>query len=231
MTSRGLLLPLWLLLGGVAAAEPLDPEVLRTTAGDFLTAQARALHGERAVVNVGRLDPRLRLESCDQPLEAFLPPSGRTLGNTVVGVRCPGTQGWTIYVPAEVGALVPVVVSARPLGRGDLLGAGDLTLAERDLSELPPGYLPTLPEAVGKRMRRPVTAGMPLTGTMLEAPVLVQRGQQVTVLAETGGVSVRIAGKALGNGAEGDRVRVQNTTSSRIVEGTVTATGIVRVDP
>lgn len=232
MRSLGALLPLWLALGvPAAAAATQDPEQIRGAAEAFLTEYARDLHGDRAFVQTGRLDPRLRLAACEGTLEAFLPPGGRTLGSTVVGVRCPATQGWTVYVPGEIGAMVPVVIAARPLGRGDLLSPRDLTVTERNASELPPGYLPAAAEALGKRMRRPVTAGTPLTGSLLEAPVLVRRGQQVTVLAETAGVSVRIAGKALGNGAEGQRVRVQNLSSTRVVEGTVVADGLVRVDP
>ena len=60
--------------------------------------------------------------------------------------------------------------------------------------------------------------------------MLVRRGQRVTVLAQGRGIQVRTNGKALGDAAKGERVRVENTTSRRVVEGVAIADGVVRVN-
>ena len=61
--------------------------------------------------------------------------------------------------------------------------------------------------------------------------VLVRRGQIVTLVAGGGPVEIRTTGKALADGAAGERVRVRNERSNRIVEGVVAEDGTVRVNP
>lgn len=203
---------------------------IQAAARAFLVEHLQRTQGVTPEVEDGRLDPRLQLARCELPLEAFLPPGGRASGNTTVGVRCSGGQPWTLYVPVRVAVSGPVVVVTRPLARGDLIGDGDLQVVERDLGQLPFGYLQDPAEATGKQLLRPLSAGTALTPAMLEAPRLVRRGQQVTLLAIAGSVEVRMTGTALGDAAAGERVRVRNVNSKRIIEGVVTPSGQVQVD-
>jgi len=78
-------------------------------------------------------------------------------------------------------------------------------------------------------LRRALQTGTVLTPQMVEPPRLVQRGQRVLLLAETGSVAVRVEAEAMGNGALGDRVRVRNLSSQNIVEGRVLSHGVVGV--
>ena len=64
---------------------------------------------------------------------------------------------------------------------------------------------------------------------MLVPDVLVRRGQQVTLIATNGPVQIRARGQALTEGAASERVRVQNVSSLKIVEGVVESEGVVRV--
>lgn len=225
-------LVLWLgVLGGAAADTHYEPHAtIRQAARTFLLARASEEHRGKTVVEVGALDPRLRLPACSAPLSAFLPPGGRTLGATAVGVRCQGARPWTLYVPARVRAMGPVVVAGRALGRGERLRADDLQVVERDLAEAPPGHLEALDEAVGMTLRRPLAAGTPLTRQALAPPLVVRRGQQVVLLAEGAGLQVRSTGQALADAARGERVRVKNSRSQRIVEGVAVGAATVKVD-
>ena len=47
----------------------------------------------------------------------------------------------------------------------------------------------------------------------------MQRGQSVTLVADADGMSVRMAGRALADGLINQRVKVQNLSSGKIVEG------------
>ena len=51
----------------------------------------------------------------------------------------------------------------------------------------------------------------------------------MTLVAGTKGLEVRMQGKAMGNGAEGDRLLVTNLSSGRRIEGVVLADGSVRI--
>jgi flagella basal body P-ring formation protein FlgA len=68
-----------------------------------------------------------------------------------------------------------------------------------------------------------------LTPAMLAAVPLVSRGQQVTLEAQTDGVHIRMGGEALAEAALGQRVRVKNLSSERVVEGVVRSDEVVEV--
>ena len=105
------------------------------------------------------------------------------------------------------------------------LRAADLRLEARDTTSLHGGYLDSIEQAAGMQTRRSLSAGMVLAHNAVEAPRMVQRGQQVVLVARAGGLEVRSAGRALSDGAEGELIRVRNAGSSRVVEARVTAPG------
>lgn len=205
-------------------------ESILEAATRFLQEQLTGSRGLEPEITPGRLDPRLRLALCDQPLETFQPPGGREMGNTTVGVRCNGSRSWTLYVPMTIDVHTGVVVAATSLPKGESIDASKVKIARRNLAKLPQGYFRTLEEVEGTVLKRNVTAGQPLTPSMLKAQRMVERGQRVTVLARSGGLEVRVPAKALSHGANGERIRVRNLSSQRIIEGVVVAAGLVRVD-
>jgi flagella basal body P-ring formation protein FlgA len=179
-------------------------------------------------VTAGRLDSRLRLASCSSPLEAFV--NGSVQTRTTVGVRCNGTGTWTIYVPVTVEMEAQVLVLRRALARRAPIDASDVELQTRRLPGIATNFVNDLNALEGRRLRRALAAGTPLTVDALDRAVLVQRGQQVTVVAAAGGIEIRAQGKALSDGGEQDRIRVQNVNSLKVVEGVIENSGVVRVD-
>jgi flagella basal body P-ring formation protein FlgA len=105
------------------AAATQSLESVRAAAADWLQ-QHRALPGSRMSTEAGALDSRLQLADCAAPLEASLP-GNRPLGARVsVTVHCPVPGGWTVRVPVRVKMVTNVLVTSRPLARGDGIGAG-----------------------------------------------------------------------------------------------------------
>ena len=228
--------PLWLLLLLLAAASAGAEEALqshaeiRSTAESLLAEQLETPPGARSEIHADRLAPRLRLAACDEPLEAFLPPSGRTVGNTTVGVRCNGEHPWTLYVPVRVEINAPVLVATRPLARGDHVGPDDIAPAERDLAGLRSGYFTDPRQVVGQVLKRPVPAQQALSPRMLQVSYLVEKGQRVILRVAGGHIQVHMAGTALADGALGDLIKVRNLSSERVVEGRVVDQGTVQVN-
>jgi flagellar basal body P-ring formation protein FlgA len=62
---------------------------------------------------------------------------------------------------------------------------------------------------------------------MRQPPELVRRGERVTLQAAGGTIAVQVEGEALAGGALGERVRVRNLATRRVVEGTVGGEGLV----
>ncbi len=205
-----------------------DLHQIRTAVRDFLFAQNGSL-SSREDVAVGVIDPRLRLAPCGDTLDLFLPAGSTTVGNTTVGVRCHAPAPWLIYVSARVKLYRPVLVTTRALPRQTVLTSADIRIARRDVGGLTAGYLDTPAQAVGRVLSRPMAVGTILDPRALENQRLIRRGERVTIIAQAGGLTVQVAGKSLMDGAAGERIRVKNLSSGRIVEGAVSGSGTVRV--
>ncbi len=213
--------------GADARLQPHDD--IRETVRAFLLERAQR-PGAEIEIEIGRLDPRLRLGRCARALEAYLPPSGRTLGRVTIGVRCDGDSPWSLYVPAQVQAFAPVVVAARQLERGSTLGRGDLRLERRDLGRLHRGYFLDPARVVGKSADQVVRRGRTLDPGMLSAATTIRRGEQVNIVASLGGIEARMRGKALSPGAVGELIRVENLSSGKELQARIVSAGTVAVD-
>lgn len=134
-------------------------------------------------------------------------------------------------VPArlEVVANGPIVVLRHAVARGTVLGRGDVAIEERELTGLSGNLVTTLDDAVGRETRTALSAGTPLTATALGIPVLVRRGDVVTVIVETPGMRLSTPAEALEAGAAGAQIRIRNRTSQQELSGHVVERGIVLV--
>lgn len=182
-------------------------------------------------VEVGRIDDRIVLPACDRALDAELPGRARTSGRIAVLVSCKGERPWRLYVPVEVSILAQVAVARRDLLRGDVISQGDLRLAERDLARLSAGYVRDTDELVGRRLRGQIRAGKVVSRRVTEMVPVVKTGQRVEFLAGSTGVDVRTTVTALSDGRPGDRIRVRNDKTARILHGIVRASGAVEAGP
>lgn len=233
-TQRRIFVTAGLLLAASAAAvatvdeDHQDHASIRAAAERHALAEAERLDG-RAEVEVGRLDNRLRLDACDQPLETFDSPNGLNRGRGVVGVACNGTTPWKIYVPVRLALIDAVVVTRRPVVRGQALTAEDLMLDEVDVTAQRHGVYRRIEDVVGLRSKRQLDSGDVLSANLLQRAKLVKRGGAVQIIAIGGGLSVSMRGEALADGGQGDRVRVKNLASGRVITGTVTRRGVIEV--
>lgn len=176
------------------------------------------------------LDSRLRLPACGGKLDTFAsaPRSGQS--RVTVRVGCPA-PAWTLNVPVEVRRTHTVLVMQRAVARGETVAAGDVIAQTRVLPGLASPFVARVEDLGGRLTRRPIPAGTALQADALEAALLIKRGQQVTLVAQTAGFEVRAPGKAMADASAGRRVRVQNLNSLKIVEGLAETDSVVRVSP
>jgi flagella basal body P-ring formation protein FlgA len=78
-------------------------------------------------------------------------------------------------------------------------------------------------------LKRQLNAGVPITGDILSQPVLIKRGEAVTITAEGDGLSVKMPGVAMSDGRRGEQIRIKNNNSAKIVDAQVTDAGQVTV--
>ena len=142
---------------------------------------------------------------------------------TVEGGKAPwtGRQRFTLTWPAypegavvtaEVQRIELAVVALRNIERGDLVRTTDIELRPQ-AGALPGRAIASTQEAIGKEAVQTIRAGGVVLGSQLRAPVLVRRGERVSVRARTGGVTVRTYAMAQQDGSLGDLVMVTPTDS------------------
>ena len=223
-------LTLAFLLAAVAASpawsQEQDLRELQRTAEAYARSQTANLPG-RVELTVSPLDPRIQLARCES-LQPFLAPGARLWGGSNVGVRCLKPESWTVYVPVAVKVTGEVVVTSRPVRRGQVLGSGDVRLDSAELTQMPRDVLTELAQAVGKSTNAAFPAGFALREDMLRAPLAVTAGQRVVITFEGEGFSVTSEGKSLGNASIGEAVQVRSA-SGKLLSGVVQEPGVVQV--
>ena len=125
-------------------------------------------------------------------------------------------------------ATVRIVVPTHDIARGDTIGENDLTFATVDGNALMSGVPTKMDEVKGMQARRMLSAGQPFRGEDVRRPIVIIKGQTVTMQFAAPGVELSAMGRAMSEGGVGDTVTVQNPASYRMVSGIVVAPGTVR---
>ena len=123
---------------------------------------------------------------------------------------------------------VRIVVPAHDIARGDTISDNDLTYATVDGAALMSGLPTRIDEVKGMQARRVLAAGQPFRGDDLRKPIVVTKGETVTMQFVLPGVELTAMGRAMSEGGVGDTVTLQNPASYRMISGVVTAPGTVR---
>lgn len=134
-----------------------------------------------------------------------------------------------MYVQVNLHVFERVAVLKTSRLRGETLQPGDIVYERRDTSPIRDRFLTDANAVLGYELKRTVKAGSVLNMQMLKIPKLVKRGQRVVLVAQAGGIEVKMGGKALGDGVQGSVIKVKNLSSSRVVEGEVVDKGTVRI--
>lgn len=210
------LLLLWLLAPAVGAQEAVqDMGALKAAVqGAVPDAGAPGTTVEPLV------DERLRLPACGEPLEA------RAVRTGTVEVRC-AAPAWRLFVPVRIQRTVPVLVVRRMIAPQAAVEADAVAVETREVAGLAAPGLSDPAQAIGQLARRMLVPGTVITARDLVAPPVVRRGDAVALVARSGGIEVRVEGRALGNAAIGERVNVENVATRRIVQARARAPGEV----
>jgi flagellar basal body P-ring formation protein FlgA len=222
-----------ILLGLAAAGAALSAPV--ADLASLQMAAERAVRRElppadgQTLVHAQTLDPRLRLAECELPLEAAITGDGQARAHTTVAVHCPGAVHWTIYLSVTVDSEFPVLVARHAMSRDTELHPADFELMPRRLPGLTTDYVSKPAMLTGQRLRQAIAGGEALSLVAMTPANLIHRGQQVTLIAASGGFEVRMSAVALTDGRLADRIRVQNLSSQRVIEGIVRSDSVVEV--
>ena len=135
-----------------------------------------------------------------------------------------------IPVFAAGGDMAQVAVPGRDIARGETIGQSDLVYMSATPSPLRVGVLTSMNDLSGMQARRYLRAGEMVMASDVRRPVVVTKGETVTMTFDAPGISLTSTGRALSQGGIGEIVTVINPVSFRQVMATVTGPATVRAD-
>lgn len=222
------------LLLAATSVHALDQRGLRQAVEGFMQTQTKALldrygRDSRIEFSVTEIDPRLNVTDCPQALTMTLKTQANLSSRQSVEVRCNHSNGWSVFVPVDIAIFKPVVSVTSTLPVNSTIRPGDVQLVETDITRLNGRYITVIDEVVGMSAKRTLIAGSAVNLDQLAQPILIKRGEAVTIVAEVDGLSVHMPGVALADGRRGEPIRVKNSNSARIVDAQVISEGVVGV--
>lgn len=202
----------------VHSATESQIEQIRTAAEQHILSTVEQPAGGNLSVNAANIDPRIKATDCPESLDTSASSTSSTRSNINVLVECP-VDDWKVYVPVRISASVPMIVSTRQLGRGEIISASDVTTSMIELQRFRKDGFSNMDQVIGSKLKRNVRLGDVVERNDV---CVVCRNEKVTIKAVKSGMTITTQGTALQDGSAGDQVRVKNDKSQRIIEGIVT---------
>jgi|TARA_R100000049_G_C1955640_1_gene109681 flagella basal body P-ring formation protein FlgA len=132
----------------------------------------------------------------------------------------------TLHAQSTSDGVVADVLT-RQIQRGELVSERDFAPEEITAAQAR-GSIPA-EQAAGMEARRTLRAGLPVRASDLAEPRLVKRGEAVKISLREGALTITVLGRALGDAALGEQVRVFSEATNQTLQGVVEDAGVVRV--
>ena len=128
---------------------------------------------------------------------------------------------------AAPAAAEPVTVAAETIERGAIVEARALSTAEIATADIRAAL--NAEQIVGLQATRRIDGGRTIRPSDVRQPLMVDRNTGVTLVVESGALTITAAGRALQGGQKGDIIRVQPQGGAKIIDGEIVAPGRVRI--
>ncbi|MDR3374548.1 MAG: flagellar basal body P-ring formation chaperone FlgA [Ancalomicrobiaceae bacterium] len=199
--------------------------------GDAAARQFPLPDGSELVVTFDQpITPQKTDPHSSQPMRvaslSYWPATGRfdaliifDLGNGVERLRVRGSAT----------EMVPTPTITRDVARGDVISADAVVMTKQPRRIVGVGRPADPGQIIGQAARRPLHNGQYVGLADVMPPVLVTRGDTITLVYEVPGLVLTTRAQAMDSGTRGETVGVMNPQSKRIVHGTVVGAGKVQV--
>ena len=124
----------------------------------------------------------------------------------------------------------PVVCASRDLKRGERISKDDLYFVKRNISHISSRVLTDMNKIIGFMAKHNVKKDSSLKEWMFEKFPIVNKGDIVTIIAESGDIKVTAPGRVLMKGYADELVKVQNLMSKKEIYAKVVNGSMVAVD-
>ncbi|SNX49035.1 flagellar basal body P-ring biosynthesis protein FlgA [Vibrio thalassae] len=144
------------------------------------------------------------------------------VGNLRRSVQCQdGHNDWRINTSAKVTLSLPVAVASQTLNRDTHITAASVQLETRTLSRAV-HFVADLSQIIGNQVSRRMRTGQIIDASFVVKPPLVEKGNEVVIIAAKGKFNASTKGIALETGGAGEQIEVQNSQSKKVIRAVVT---------
>lgn len=190
--------------------------------------QAKLAINGRVEFSPTQLDPRLQLKRCSQPLHFSTPANNNSYTTRLlVKVRCEGETPWAIYVPFTVKHWQTVAVATRSIPRNTVIHLSDIDIQEVELTRPGNDFFYNTEQVIGLITKRGVNRGQTLSMSNMKQPMVIKRGDEVIIVADNAGITVKMNGMAMSDGKRNQQIQVKNLSSKRLIKAKVVSAGKV----
>lgn len=223
MTIRRIASILLLVACGVFFASAARAQTLEERL--LAAAIAEGAAEDSALVLLGRAPAGIDAEALEIAAFDFDPASGRFLVTLTL------ETGRRFRLQGRVEAGVDVPVLNRAIMAGEVISYEDIEFARLPVSRLSRGALTTAEDIAGNAAKRALRPAVALMKGDVARPLAIRKGDAVTLVYTTPGMELATRGRAMTDGAIGEVIAVQNSQSSRQIDGVVQGPGLVSVSP
>jgi len=141
----------------------------------------------------------------------------------------PYPGGEAITVSGRARRVTDVPVLSRTLSRGDMISESDIRWVRLPENQVRGEILLNAEDLIGMTAQRALTAERPIRSYDIAPPIVVERGELVSLMYEVGALTLTVQARALENAEAGAFIRFVNLQSNRTVEAQVTGPGLAHV--
>ena len=147
--------------------------------------------------------------------------SGQFIANVVT------EYGEIVRVWGLAALTVPVPVVNRRMMPEEIVTASDITLIDMHWARVHAFAITNQDDLLGMQVKRMLSAGRPVHRQAVIPPIVVARGERVTIELRNGPLQLTAAGKAIGDAHKGQEVRVVNLASNKTITAVAKGDGVV----
>lgn len=234
-----LLLLAFLILWAVTLTPALAVEEDQTLSGKQISDLARIYllnnmdwDPNDVEVTVDYTGRAIDLPSGKMDLDFKLTGNRHPLGHTLLSlvVRVDDEIQRKVWINANVDVYFSVIQASRAVPRDRILSPGDIEIVRVRSSQPLHNIIYNPEEAIGKRAISDINLGQTLSPYMLKQVPLINLGDRVLLVAESGRIRITAPGLAREVGFKGSMIQVENLQTNKTIYGTVVDSKTIKVE-
>ena len=133
-----------------------------------------------------------------------------------------GRERERVRIRLKVRVFKDIYVTSKKLLKNHIITTSDVKLKRIELTnKRVRDFVTDESEIIGRRVLRMVSPNRFIHSSNLGKPLMVNRDDVVTVIAQRGSIYIEVTGQAMQDGSKGDMIKVRNIDSKRIINAKV----------